>query len=153
MPDMRFRSLFDGDRPLDMTEICRQIAEWHQAKRVVFDVLATQDQERTGQWMAADRILFFVRPGEIQSALQRLRSLDATARGWRDKISIVWLLDEGRNVAPVIPELRDFSSREFMISESKLSSPWGKVLSNGMERLVHDLRGVRIGVALGGGAF
>ena len=38
MPDMRFRSLFDGDRPLDMTEIRRQIAEWHQAKRVVFDV-------------------------------------------------------------------------------------------------------------------
>ena len=135
-----------------MTEIRRQIAEWHQAKRVVFDVLATQDQERTGQWMAADRILVFVRPSEIQSVLQRLRSLDVTARGWRDKISIVWLLDEGCNVAPAVPELRDFSSREFIISESQLSSPWGKVLSNGMERLVHDLRGVRIGVALGGGA-
>ena len=114
--------------------------------------LAAQDQERTGQWMAADRILVFVRPSEIQSALQRLRSLDVTARGWRDKISIVWLLDEGCNVAPAVPELRDFSSREFIISESPLSSPWGKVLSNGMERLVHDLRGVRIGVALGGGA-
>ena len=30
--------------------------------------------------------------------------------------------------------------------------PWGRSLANGLERLVHDLRGVRIGVALGGGA-
>ena len=152
LPDMRFRSLFDGDRPLDMPEIRRQIAEWRQAKRIVFDVLATQDQERTAQWMAADRILVFVQFSEIQSALQRLRSLDVPARGWREKISIVWLLEEGRNVVPAVPELHDFSGREFIVSESKLSSPWGKVLSNGMERLVHDLRGVRIGVALGGGA-
>jgi predicted acylesterase/phospholipase RssA/CRP-like cAMP-binding protein len=152
MPDMRFRSLSDGGRPLEMTEIRRQVAEWHQAKRVVLDVLAAQDQERTGQWMAADRILFFVRPGEIQSSLERLRSLGVTARGWRDKISIVWLLDEGRSVVPAVPEVRDFSSREFMISESPPSPTWSKVLSNGMERLVHDLRGVRIGVALGGGA-
>ena len=152
MPDMRFRSLFDGDRPIEMAEIRRQIAEWHQAKRIVFDVLAAQNQDWAVLLMAADRILVFVRPGEISSAIERLRSLDVAARGWRDKISIVWLLDEGSNVAPVVPELRDFSSREFMISESPLSAPWGKVLSNGMERLVHDLRGVRIGVALGGGA-
>jgi NTE family protein len=67
-------------------------------------------------------------------------------------ISIVWLLDEARSVAPAAPELLDFSSRQFVISESPLSSPWGKVLSNGVERLVHYLRGVRVGVALGGGA-
>lgn len=152
VPAIRFRSLSDGDRRLDVAEIRRQIAEWKQAKRIVFDVTATQDQDRVAQSMTADRILVFVRPGEINSALQRLRSLDVTTRGWRDKISIVWLLDEGHNVAPAVPELRDFSSRQFIISDSRLSSPWGKVLSNGMERLVHHLRGVRIGVALGGGA-
>lgn len=152
VPDVRFRSLSDEGGPLEMAEIRRQIAEWHQAKRVVVDVLVTQDQERTAQWMAADRILFFVRPSEVQPALQRLRSLDVTARGWREKISIVWMLAEGCNVAPAVPDLRDFSSREFIISETPPASPWGKVLSSGMERLVHDLRGVRIGVALGGGA-
>lgn len=152
LPDLRFRSLSDGDRALDGTEIRRQIAEWQQAGRIVFDVAVTQDQDRTALAMVADRILVFVRPGEIQSALQQLRSLDVTARGWRDKIGIVWLLDEGCNVPPLTPELRDFSSREFSVCESQHSSPWGQVLSNGMERLVHYLRGVRIGVALGGGA-
>ena len=49
VPDMRFRSLSDGDRPLDVTEIRRQIAEWQQAKRIVFDVAATQDQDRAAQ--------------------------------------------------------------------------------------------------------
>lgn len=152
MPKLRFRSLSDGDRPLDATELRRQVADWQQANRIVFDLLATQDHERAVQSMIADRVLVFVRPGEIESALQRLRSLDVTARGWRDKISIVWVLDEGCHVAPAVPELRDVSCREFSISESRLSSPWGQVLSNGMERLVHYLRGVRVGVALGGGA-
>jgi NTE family protein len=152
MPQIPFRSLSDGDRFLDVTEIRRQIAEWQQAQRIVFDAVATQDQDRTALAMVADRILIFVRPEEIQSALQRLRSLDVTARGWREKISIVWLLEEGRNVVPVVPEVRDFAAREFTISESQLASPWGQVLSNGLERLIHYLRGVCIGVALGGGA-
>jgi predicted acylesterase/phospholipase RssA len=29
--------------------------------------------------------------------------------------------------------------------------PWGRSLANGLERLLHDLRGVRVGLALGGG--
>jgi CRP-like cAMP-binding protein len=152
VPDIQFRSLSDGDKPLELTDIHRQIAEWQQANRIVFDLAAAQNQDWAARSMTADRILVFVRPREINSALQRLRSLDVTARGWRDKISIVWLLDEGANVAPVVPQLGDLSSRQFTISESRLSPPWGKVLSNGMERLVHHLRGVRIVVALGGGA-
>ena len=85
-------------------------------------------------------------------SLERLRALELASQGWRDKIAIVWLLEEGSGVAPVVPELRDFASREFKICESPLPHPWGKVQSTGMERLVHYLRGVRIGVALGGGA-
>ncbi|MHC1764540.1 MAG: patatin-like phospholipase family protein [Verrucomicrobiia bacterium] len=152
VPDIRFRSLSDGGHPLNSTEIRRQITEWQQAKRIVFDVLATHDQDRAAQVMVADRVLVFVRPDEIDLAFQQLRALDVPGRGWRDKISIVWLLPEGRNVAPAVPERQEVSSRQFVISESPISSTWGKVMSNGMERLVHHLRGVRIGVALGGGA-
>jgi predicted acylesterase/phospholipase RssA/CRP-like cAMP-binding protein len=150
--ELRFRLLSNEGRPLDLPEIRRQVAEWQYAKRIVFDVLASSDQERTAQWMGSDRILYFVQSGEIQSALERLRSLDVTSRGWRDKISIVWLLHEGSTEAPAVPELRAFASRDFMISQSRLSARYGQVLSSGLERLVHDLRGIRIGVALGGGA-
>jgi predicted acylesterase/phospholipase RssA/CRP-like cAMP-binding protein len=152
LPEVRFRPLSEHGRALDGPEIRRQIAEWQSAQRIVFDVTSTQDQERVVQAMAADRVLLCVRPGEITSALQRLRALDVTARGWRDKLSLVWLLDDGGHVTPIVPELRDFVSRQFTICAAPLAASRGPVVSNGLERLVHALRGVCIGVALGGGA-
>src|SRR5262249_28495778 len=48
--------------------------------------------------------------------------------------------------------VHDLAKRQFKIWESPLPHPWGTVHSTSMERLIHHLRGVRIGVALGGGA-
>ena len=152
IPDVGFRSLLDGNRLIEVAEIRRQIAEWNLAKRIVVDITAAQNLDWAVLLRPADCALVFIRPDEISSAIERLRTLDLASRGWRDKIAIVWLLDAGSSVAPVVPELRDFASREFKISESPLPHPWGKVHSAGMERLIHYLRGVRIGVALGGGA-
>ena len=151
IPDVQFRSLSDGDQLIETAEIRRQIAAWNQANRIVLDITAGQNLD----WAllgAADCVLVFVRPRETSRALERLRALDLASQGWRDKIAIVWVLEEGSGVAPMVPELRNFASREFKICESPLPHPWGKVQSTGMERLVHHLRGVRIGVALGGGA-
>ena len=152
IPDVGFRSLLDGNRLIEVAEIRRQIAEWNQAKRIVVDITAAQNLDWAVLLRPADCALVFIRPREIGPAIERLRALDLASRGWRDKIAIVWLLEEGSSVAPVVPELRDFASREFKICESPLPHPWGKVHSAGMERVVHYLRGVRIGVALGGGA-
>ena len=149
---LQFRLLTVGGRCLDEPGIRGQIADWQQAKRIVFDVASAPEQGWDEMAMRSDRVLLFVRPGEIHSALRRLRALDVPARGLRDKISIVWLLEEGCHVPPWIPELRDVCSGQFSVCESQASGCWGRVLSNGMERLVHSLRGVRIGVALGGGA-
>jgi predicted acylesterase/phospholipase RssA len=51
-----------------------------------------------------------------------------------------------------VPDLCDLACRDFKITEAPPQLPWGRSLAGGIERLVHDLRGVRIGVALGGGA-
>jgi predicted acylesterase/phospholipase RssA len=67
-------------------------------------------------------------------------------------MSIAWLLERGNPVAPSASRLRDLVARDFKIGDMVPESPWGRSLSSGLERLVHDLRGVRIGVALGGGA-
>jgi predicted acylesterase/phospholipase RssA/CRP-like cAMP-binding protein len=152
IPDVRFRSLLDDNRLIEVAEIRRQIAEWNQANRIVVDITAAQNLDWAVLLRPADCALVFIRPREIRSAIERLRALDLASQGWRDKIAIVWLLEEGSGVAPVVPELHDFASREFKICESALPPPWGKVHSASMERLVHYLRGVRIGVALGGGA-
>jgi predicted acylesterase/phospholipase RssA len=81
-----------------------------------------------------------------------LQALDVPGRGWRDKISIAWLLESGRLVRPAVPNLRDFACGDHKIAETPPPFPRGRSLACGLERLVHDLRGVRIGVALGGGA-
>jgi predicted acylesterase/phospholipase RssA/CRP-like cAMP-binding protein len=150
--DVRFRSLLDGNRLIEQAEIRRQIAEWNQAQRIAVDFTAAQNLDWAAVLRPADCALVFVQPREIGAAIERLRALDLASHGWRDKIAIVWVLEEGSSVAPAVPELRDFASREFKICESPLPHPWGKVHSASMERLVHYLRGIRIGVALGGGA-
>ena len=152
MPDLRFRSLSDGNRLMEVAEIRAQIAEWSQAKRIAVDVTAAQKLDWAVLLRTADCALVFIRPGEIGPAIERLRALGLASQGWRDKIAIVWVLEEGSSVSPVAPEIQEFAKREFKICESPLPHPWGKVHSASIERLVHYLRGVRIGIALGGGA-
>ena len=151
IPGLGFRSLFDGDRLIEVAEIRRQIVEWDQANRIIVDITAAQNLDWALLLRPADCALVFIRPSEIAPAIERLRGLEVASRGWRDKLAIVWVLEEGSGVAPVVPELHDFASRQFKICESPLPHPWGKVHSASMERLVHYLRGVKIGVALGGG--
>ena len=95
IPDVGFRSLLDGNRLIEVAEIRRQIAEWNQAKRIVVDITAAQNLDWAVLLRPADCALVFIRPREIGPAIERLRALDLASRGWRDKIAIVWLLEEG----------------------------------------------------------
>jgi NTE family protein len=153
LPDVRFRPLQVEGRMLESEEIRRQTAEWQDASRIIFDVHADLHPERAERLMGlVDRAVYFVRTSAADAAVRRLQALDVPAHGWRDKISIAWLLEDDSPVSPALPALRDLACRDFKISETPPRSPLGRTLANGLERLVHDLRGVRIGVALGGGA-
>ncbi|MCE9562820.1 MAG: patatin-like phospholipase family protein [Planctomycetes bacterium] len=153
LPDVRLRSLQVDGRPLELAEIRQQASDWQDANRIIFDIHTQLHPERVEQLMQlVDRAVYFVPASESDSAIRRLQQLDVPGRGWRDKLSIAWLLEKDRIVAPAVANLQDFVSRDFKISDTPPQSPWGRSLSSGLERLVHDLRGVRIGVALGGGA-
>lgn len=152
LSDVPFRSLRVDDRDLHLEEIRRQVVEWQDVARIVFDLPAATHPERLSRLLEiADRAIYFVPGTEGDVAAGRLQSLDVAARGWRDKIGIAWLL-EGTNVTPHVPILADFAARDFKIADPQPGHPFGRVLGNGLERLVHHLRGVRVGVALGGGA-
>ncbi|HET6574370.1 MAG TPA: patatin-like phospholipase family protein [Fimbriiglobus sp.] len=153
LPGVRFRSLHADGRMLEPGEIRRQVIEWQDADRIVFDVPADLEPGRAAQLMEViDRAVYYVPASAGEAAVRRLRALDVPARGWRDKVRVAWLLDSGDPVAPAVPNLRDFTCRDFKVADPPPGWPWGRTLANGLERLVHDLRGVRIGVALGGGA-
>ena len=150
---VRFRSLRGDGGMLEPEEIHRQVTEWQDAGRIIFDIDVDKWPDRATRMMEiVDRAIYFVAASASGAAICRLQALDVPARGWRDKISIAWLLDGDTPVAPVVPNIRDFACRDFKIVDTPPGLPWGRVLAGGLERLVHDLRGVRIGVALGGGA-
>jgi predicted acylesterase/phospholipase RssA/CRP-like cAMP-binding protein len=153
LPEVRFRHLNADGRMLENGAIRHQVAEWQDAGRIIFDMHADMDAERATRLMElVDRAVFFVPATAAEDAVRRLQALDVQARGWRDKISVAWLLGGETPVAPAIPALRDLTCRDFKLTESTPQLPFGQSLTAGLERLVHDLRGVRIGVALGGGA-
>ena len=68
------------------------------------------------------------------------------------KINVVWLLADGYQTSPFAPELSELVSGDFKITFSEPQSPLGKTLAYGVERLIHYLRGIKIGLALSGGA-
>jgi predicted acylesterase/phospholipase RssA/CRP-like cAMP-binding protein len=153
VPDIRLRHLQADGRMLELDEIRRQTGEWKDASRLIFDVDAAMEPERMARLLEiVNRAVYFVPAAAGDAAIRRLQALAVSSRGWRDKISIVWLLERGSPVVPAAPQLSELACRDFKISEMPPELPWGRSLANGLERLVHDLRGVRVGVALGGGA-
>jgi predicted acylesterase/phospholipase RssA len=88
---------------------------------------------------------------KIESSIYRLKAIEARAPGWRDKINLVWMLENNSWVAPSAAELRELVKRDFKISISDPQPKQSCTLLDGFERLVHQLRGIRIGLALGGG--
>jgi predicted acylesterase/phospholipase RssA/CRP-like cAMP-binding protein len=153
LPQVRFRPLYENGRELPAEEIHRQVAEWQDASRVVFDVQAGTNQERARQAMElVDRAIFFAPASASEAMIRRLQALDVPGRGWRDKVSIVWLLEGNNPVGPAVPNLGEYACRDFKIAETPPPFPRSRTIAFGLERLVHDLRGMRIGVALGGGA-
>lgn len=151
--NVRFRPLRADGRDLTTEEIRDQVASWQDASRIVFDVHSYLTPERAAQLMElVDRAVYFVLAGAADAAIRRMQAIEVPARGWRDKISVAWLLGGDSSVVPAVPNLRDLVCRDFKIAEAPPQLPWGRSLAGGLERLVHDLRGVHIGVALGGGA-
>jgi predicted acylesterase/phospholipase RssA/CRP-like cAMP-binding protein len=152
-PDIRFRPLVVEGRLLEVEDIRRQTADWNDATRIVFDVRADLEPDRAGRLMElADRAVYFLPAAAGDVAVARMRSLGVGARGWREKLAVAWLIDGGTTVAPAVPSVRDFADRDFKLIQPPAGGPWGRSLAAGLERLVHHLRGIRIGVALGGGA-
>ncbi len=148
-----FRSLIEDGRMISPEEGHRQVKEWADLGRIFVDVSAEQSIDDLARTMGfVECVLWCIRPGDEEKAKTILRQLQDRVAGWRDKICLVWLLDTEQYVAPWVPELTTLVDRTFKISFDKPAPNQGGLLHAGFERIVHYLRGVTIGIALGGGA-
>ncbi len=151
--DVPHRSLIEGERTLNEEEVRKQIHAWEDSGRVFIDIDAVLDTESASQVVEfSEKVIWCVSPENWGSAVSRLKAIESRAPGWKDKISIVWLLDGDHPVAPWAPELKKLAGNDFKLSFSQPSLHQNRALANGIERLVRELRGIRIGLALGGGA-
>jgi len=147
-----YRSLVEDGNLISREDIRRQINLWSDSGRVIIDVDAALDPVNASMLVEFSEQVFWCSSREnVDSSVYRLNAIEARAPGWRDIINLVWMLDEDEQVASQATQLGKLTARDFKISISDLWPGVGRTLLDGFERLVHQLRGVRVGLALGGG--
>jgi predicted acylesterase/phospholipase RssA len=147
--DIPFR-LLDADTHEARTEILK---DWVANRRLLVDVRDDHPPEVMKRFLSyVDTALWCVRPQDIPSLVPLLQTMEESVHGWRDKIRIVWLLGRNTPTAPYVPRLYELVQRDFKLSFEDLGPNQGSLLQHGLERIVHHLRGIQIGLALGGGA-
>ena len=140
----------------DRSVIRERLAGWLQLDRVVFDIdFSSVDLrlEHLRQLLSfSERIFLVVTPACATKVLPQLRTLLAESPEWKEKLNAIWVLDETHDLAPLHPELRELIQRDYKIKTGSTTPSFQNTAAPGIERVVHSLRGVRIGLALGGGA-
>lgn len=138
---------------LDDEAVRSQIAKWAAHERVFIDVSSTIERQRLRRgFELADLVLACVRVNNYQSMFDNLRDLESSEPQWRQKTNLVWLLQGEQMHTPVVPEQDGICSFVFKVSFDAPFENCSTILNQGTERIVHALRGVRVGIALGGGA-
>ncbi len=99
-----------------------------------------------------DVVLWCVRPQDARAAVVLLEGLVKSVPRWRDKIRIVWILDSNRANRSVCAGVAQLAERDFKLTFDAPGANQNSLLQHGFERIVHHLRGIQIGLALGGGA-
>jgi len=138
---------------LDDTTVRGKIAQWSAHDRVFIDVAADVDRERLIRGVQlADLVLSCIRPDDWQRFARDLGEMEALEPEWRQKIKLVWLVDSGQMHVPRADRLHELIDDDFKVSFADPPANCSAILNHGVERIVHALRGVRVGIALGGGA-
>lgn len=134
-------------------EIRHEIDKMPDRKPIVLDLDALTEINRSSDIAEiSEKVFWCVTPDNWRKAAAQLAEIERRSPAWRDKINMVWLLPGSMPWAPPAPELKSLAIRDFKVSFDEPSEHQSRVMMNGFERIVHEMRGVRIGLALGGGA-
>ncbi len=131
----------------------RQMDSLPDSRRVFIDVDAALDVGLAAKVVESSELVYWCVTIDCwQEAVQRLREIERHAVGWREKINVVWLLPGSIQWAPLAPELDQLANRSFKVTFDEPPKNRSRELVHGIERIIHQMRGIQIGIALGGGA-
>ncbi|WDI41995.1 patatin-like phospholipase family protein [Bremerella sp. P1] len=147
----KVRSLYNNERLISEGEIHEQIGGWGNPARIIVDLKATIDDDVASRLIGlSQHILWVADESNWQEAIQRLRELEADSPAVRDKVAFIWNLRSGPT-APFAPEIASVAQRDIKTPADDSSSATN-TLDPGVEGVIHHLRGISVGLALGGGA-
>jgi predicted acylesterase/phospholipase RssA len=147
------RLLFENRELIGPERIKQLLSEWSSHNRVMIDVRADHsidDLDRLASY--ADVLLWCIQPQDAAAAVQTLKAVERSVPRLCEKVRLVWILKPETPAPPYVPELQELAARDFKVHSGELQPGQGKLLHQGVERIARHLRGVQIGLALGGGA-
>jgi predicted acylesterase/phospholipase RssA len=147
------RLLFENGVSIGPERIKQLLTEWTSYNRLFIDFRADHSAGDLDRMVSySDVVLWCIQAQDVAAALQTLRAVERSVPRLREKVCVVWILNHDVPAPPYVRELYEFATRDFKTCSGPLKSNQGKLLQQGVERIVHHLRGVQIGLALGGGA-
>jgi predicted acylesterase/phospholipase RssA/CRP-like cAMP-binding protein len=147
------RLLFENGVSIGPERIKQLLKEWTSHDRLFIDFRADHAADDLDRMVGyADVVFWCVRPQDIPAALQALKAVERSVPRLREKVRLVWILNHDAPAPPYVQELYELAARDFKTYSGQPKPNQGKLLQQGVERIVHHLRGVQIGLALGGGA-
>jgi NTE family protein len=151
--EIPYKAIYRDSSVVSPEEIKEILREWATRRRLLIDVRTDHSQENLIRVLNySDLVLWCLSPTNAASGMRQLAALVGAAKGLRDKVRIVWSLSGDTTNPPYFPELKELAAGDFKTYAGPLTPNRGKLNQQGVERIVRFLRGVQIGLALGGGA-
>lgn len=147
-------SLIDSHGALKSSEAIRSmIGQWSEAQRIIIDVHFDHvADEMTRLISACEAVFWFCASDFSARVVAELERLIQSSPKWRDKTYVVRMLQREEQVAPFVPKLHALCCQDFKVHGRDRHEARICTQAAGLERIVHCLRGISIGLALGGGA-
>jgi NTE family protein len=152
IPGVHYAPIFQDGHLISRAQAFELFQRWADRGRIVIDTLHNLDNDEIQRVVSfSEQVFWCVQRDNYRQATTAIQALKTQVDSWREKINVVWLLDRDDRCAPKAPELMNLVSADFKVSISPPTGNSGNQLINGLERIIHHLRGIRIGIALGGG--
>ncbi|HIE97809.1 MAG: cyclic nucleotide-binding domain-containing protein [Fuerstiella sp.] len=136
MEDVPYCCLIRDGATIAEREIREQLHLWSDSNRICIDVSLNYSPVNACRLVEiSDNVLWCVTPDNWKLSVYRLNAIEKRAPGWRDKINVVWLLNDGSPWAPLAPELTILAKRVYRISFDEPATNRNRA---GRYRIRHD---------------
>jgi NTE family protein len=151
-PGMPIKSLRNqaGDY-IDTPEVRAAIEEWPNLTRIFIVANRNGPAAKLERLVElSDKVFCVSGTDNFSPLVDGLERFIQHVPSWQKKSHFVWVLGDDEQVAPRVPRLAALIQRDFKVQQSDGTDT--RLSRQGIDRIVHYLRDVSIGIALSGGA-